>query len=502
MNKVQIYRLLSYHLKLSERRNPMFERNRAAKYIIYFMVAFWALYLIFLAVIFFLAAKDSDDTTGYELVGGGFAPFILFIDFTIRFMMTQTPAQQVKPYALLPLPKFACIDCFLVNSLLNKYNLFWFFLFVPFAFLSVLFSEGFFPFVGFLVGWWLLMLVNSQWYLLVRTLVNNNLLWWLLPVFVYATIALPWMLGAHHGFEHFMMFYSNIGRWMTLWNPIWYISILAALTLLFLINRKMQYAFVYKELSKVEQVKLKKVTQFKFFDQFGIIGQFMKLEIKSIMRCKTIRTRFIQSICVVIMFSLILSFSDIYDNTFMTNFICIYNFAIFGAMTLSQIMGAEGNYMDGLMVHKENILALLRAKYFLNCMMMVFPLLLMIPTIMTGKVTLLMTFTYMFMTTGPIYFVFFQMAVYNKQTIPLNDKIIGKGNTNSFVQTVIVLCAFFIPLLIFYVLTSACGLTIGLCIMLVLGILVTLLNSLWIRNIYNRLMIRRYENMDGFRMSR
>lgn len=479
----------------------MFERNKSAKYIIYGMVAFWALYLVFIAIELFFVAKGSEDRTGYELICG-FLPFILSLDFLIRFMMTQTPAQQVKPYVLLPLPRFACVDCFLINTLLNKYNLFWFFLFVPFGFLSIFFSEGFFAFAGFLMGCWLLMLLNSQWYLLVRTLVNDHIWWWIVPAVVYGGIYAPWYLGGKHAFEHFFDLYADAGTALTFWNPIAYVLLLAAVVALFFVNRRMQYAFIYKELSKVEQVKLKTVTKFSYFDRFGVIGEYMKLEIKSIIRCKTIRTRFIQSICIVIMFSAILSFSDIYDNEFMTNFICIYNFAIFGSMMLSQIMGAEGNYIDGLMVHKENILSLLRAKYFLNCAVTVLPLLLMIPTMITGKVTILMAFTYLLMTTGPIYFCFFQMAVYNKQTIPLNEKMLGKGGTNSFIQTVLVMGAFFVPILLYFSLTTCCGKTVGLILMMIIGLAFTLLNSLWLRNIYSRLMLRRYENLDGFRMSK
>jgi hypothetical protein len=501
MNKYRIYRLLKQHIKLGERRNPMFERNRSAKYIIYGMVAFWAIYLVVIGVELFFVARSSDDMTGYELIGG-MIPFILSLDFLIRFMMTQTPSQMVKPYALLPLPKFACIDCFLINTITNNYNLFWFFLFVPFGFLSIFFTEGFFSFIGFLVGWWLLMLINSQWYLLARTLINQKMSWWLLPAVIYAGIYSPWYLGGKHAFSHFMDLYANISTGFTVGKPLYYIASMTLLIVLFFINRKIQYKLIYIELSKVEQVKMKTVSEFNYFDRFGEIGQYMKLEIKSIMRCKTIRTRFIQSICIVLLFSAILSFSDVYDNSFMINFICIYNFAVFGSMMLAQIMGAEGNYIDGLMIHKENILSLLRAKYFLNCMVMILPLVLMIPTIITGKVTILMAFTYMFMTTGPIYFCFFQLAIYNKQTISLNDKMMGKSGSNSLVQTVIVMGAFFVPIMLYYTLTALCGSKLGLTIMMLIGIVVTLTNSIWIRNIYKRLMVRRYENMEGFRASR
>ena len=66
-------------------------------------------------------------------------------------------------------------------------------------------------------------------------------------------------------------------------------------------------------------------------------------------------------ILVVIAFSLLLSFTEVYDGTGMKNFITVYNFAIFGILFLLQIMSYEGNYIDGLMSRKESIYTLLRA---------------------------------------------------------------------------------------------------------------------------------------------
>ena len=40
-------------------------------------------------------------------------------------------------------------------------------------------------------------------------------------------------------------------------------------------------------------------------------------------------------------------------------------------MTLGQVMSFEGNYLDGLMSRKESISNLLRAKYYLNCIIAV-----------------------------------------------------------------------------------------------------------------------------------
>ena len=67
----------------------------------------------------------------------------------------------------------------------------------------------------------------------------------------------------------------------------------------------------------------------------------------------------------------------------------------------------------------------------------------MLPTVFMGKYSLLMLFSMMFFTGGVSYCLFMQLSVYNKQTIPLNTKFIGKGSMeNNYLQVVFELVAF------------------------------------------------------------
>ena len=63
----------------------------------------------------------------------GLMPIMLLIDFFIRFMVQQTPAMMLKPYMLLPMPRQAVVETFLVTSLFDGYNWLWLMLFVPYA---------------------------------------------------------------------------------------------------------------------------------------------------------------------------------------------------------------------------------------------------------------------------------------------------------------------------------------------------------------------------------
>ena len=504
MKRLEIIRELRRHRKLAEKRAIDYERNKTAKYVLMFLGGFVIVYLIFFAVIFSLVANESTSETAIELMMG-ISPYILLVDFLFRFVAQQTPSQIVKPYVLLPIPKSTCIDTFVGTSLFTWGNAIWFAMLIPYAIMSVLFVEGFWPTVGFLLCFYLLILANSQWYSIVRTLINNSLVYWLVPIVVYAIVALPVLLkgGSEKGFENFFDLYAGIGTKISDGSALPYLGALALLVVLVAINRRLQMANVMREISKTEQTKLHSISQFAYFDRFGEVGQYLKLEIKSILRNKNPRKGFVMATAIVLMFSLIIALTDVYDGQFMTNFWCVYNFVIYGSMQLTRVMCNEGNYIDCLMVRRENILKLLRAKYIFNTAILVLPFVLMLPTVFAGKWSILMLVAYAVFTAGFQYFILFQMAVYNKQTVPLNTKFISKsGMENNYYQVVVQMLAFFLPIVLISVLQLFLSDTVAYLIILLIGVVFVVTQPLWMRNIYNRMMQRKYVLMEGFRSSR
>lgn len=502
MNRLQLIRTLHRHLSLSEKRSVAWEQSKMAKYGIYIMSGIAIIYLIFIAIMLSLAVNETKSVIGYEFMYG-IAPFIFTVDFFLRFAFQQTPSQLVKPYSLLPVSKYACIDCFLLNTITRTYNFIWFAIFIPFALMSVLFSEGTTVVLGFIFGLWLLTIVNSQWYLLVRSLINSNLIWWFLPVIIYASVFSPLYFGEKAGIDKFLDFYMSFGEGFSFWHPLYYITALVAIFLIFEINRKLQYRLIWQELSKSEQVRVRNLMRFTYLERMGKIGEYLKLEIKSIMRNKNVRKTFIASTVIVIMFSLILSFSNIYDGIIMTNFWCIYCFALYGATILVKIMCYEGNYIECLMVREENIIMLLKAKYYIYSTLLVFPFILMLPTVFTEKCSLLMLIAYAVFTAGVEYFLFFQLAVYNNRTMPLNAKFIGRGSMeNNYLQMIVNIVIFVIPISFISIIKVLLSETIAHIIILSIGAIFIASHHLWIHNIYRRMMQRRYKNMEGLIESR
>ena len=186
----------------------------------------------------------------------------------------------------------------------------------------------------------------------------------------------------------------------------------------------------------------------------------------------------------------------------MANFWCFYCFALYGITSLVKVMGPEGNYIDLLMVHRENILSLLHAKYYFHCAILLLPCLLMIPAIIEGKFPVLMVLAYLLLSSGLLYFIMFQLVVTNKQTMPLDQKLTGKGNIESGPQLILELVAMFLPIVLVSVLIFVFNEQTAYVVLAIIGLLLTLAHPWWLRNIYHRMMKRRYENLEGFHASR
>lgn len=488
---------LRKHGKLAAKRHPMYEKNKFGKFWMYLMAIFWAGYLVFFGTVLAFAF-ESESVEAYHIMNSALI-FILLLDFLIRFPFQKTPTQEVKPYLLLPVRRKRLLDFLLIRSGLSGFNLIWLFFFVPFAILTITKFYGIWGVLTYCIGIWLLMILNNYWFLLCLTLINERIWWILLPVLVYGGIAAGLFIP-----ENSILFdwSVDLGEGFITGNLLAFIGTFLAIALLWLINRGVMNRLVYDEINKVEDTKVKHVSEYKFLDRYGEIGEYMRLELKMMLRNKVCKTSLRTVFLVVILFSCILSFSEIYDGTGMKNFIMVYNFVIFGLLFLSNIMSYEGNYIDGLMSRKESIYTLLRAKYILYSIAILIPLILMIPAMATGKLSVLSCIAWAVFSVGCVYFGLFQLAVYNTKTVDLNAKMTNRHNAGTGLQNLIAGAALGVPLLLNFVLVAVWGDTVTSWILIVIGAAFILTSRFWLKNVYHRFMKRRYKNMEGFRDSR
>ncbi len=489
--------LLRQHEKLKDKRHPMFERNRFVKFLMYFMVAYYAGCMILLGVTLPLPMGETyHGVAGFHVLDGWF--FILpIVDFWLRFVIQETPANQTRPYALLPISREFLMRRYMRKAGLSVGNMFWGFFLVPFALMSVLPAMSLGACLGWLAGWWLIFVLNSYLYLCVRALCTRSMWWIVAPILVHGGILLAAILPDVSPLDmpctEFMYAFA---KWQ-LWP---FLIVMALIALMFWLNVKVQGSIVYDEVGKKEDVVVKNASQMTFFNRFGIVGEYLKLELKMKMRNRMLKMQFFVLLGCMLMLSGILYFSDIYDNDFMRSFIVLYDYIVPGVSTLVVIMCHEGNYMDLLMSRRESILDLLTAKYFFNVGMLILPFVLLIPLTVAGKISIWMNMGYLFFVGGLLYPMMFQMAAYNKETLPLNAKLGGKQGNGT--QNIVTLTVMFLPILIERLCVALLGDPWGYVALIALGTVGFATYRQWLRFTYNRFMARRYENMEGFRATR
>ncbi len=493
----QIYRTVQELNRKSEKRNPMFEKNKLALFLILLTLAFYVVYLFVIGLVMLpgILTECFPGMEPYHMLHRGMV-VLPTIDFFIRYMFQQTPSQQVKPFSLLPISRDTIIKCYLVKDATRLYNCFWFSMLLPFACVTIFKFYGFSGIIGFLLGWWMLFAINSLFYLLCRTLSKHHILWILLPIATFAALC-----AVSFCFDFVGRLLIDFGEGFILWNPISFLILILIIGLVFGINIKVQRYFMLDELAgNTKEKSLKKVNTLTFFDRWGEIGEYLKLEVKSAMRNKAIRKMYISALCIVAVFTILLGLSSVYDGiSFMSDFIGLYCCTVIGTMTLTGIMGVEGNYIDGLMVRKESIYSLLRAKYYYQCCIAVFPFLIMLVPVFMGKLEIHTLLSYLFATIGLVFPSMFSLAIINKETLSLNNILTASNRNNKYIQMLVSLGSFSVPIIICRSINALTDSNAGYIIMLVAGMASTILHRRWLTFIYHQFMKRRYENLEGFR---
>ena len=496
---MNLYKIIKQNKKLAEKRNPAFDTNRFAKFLIYFMIVYWAAIFLFLGVSLpFMFEGLVPNMEPYHIMNQGFI-YVMLADFLIRFMAQPSVSQEIKPYLLMPVKRKKLISILLLKSGLDSYNFMWFFVYVPFAFLTVIRFYGFGGMSLYLIGIWLIFVFNNYWYLLCKLLLGEKTLWLLLPTAVFGALGAAEFLLDGLPISRFTM---DLGEGFIEGNSLSFLFMLACIGVLFFINLKLQQRMIYNEISKKEDTKIKHVSEYKFLDKYGEVGEYLRLEIKLITRNKTVKTQFRMGLIVMLGFSFALAFTDVYDGSYMTSFICLYNYAVLPIMTLGQVMSFEGNYIDGLMSRKESIFNLLRAKYYLTTLIILVPFLIMMFPIAKGKITLLAAIAYLIFVAGFVFFMLLQLAVYNTRTLPLNSNLMKSNKSSNWIQGLVTGCAFMLPLLIDKLLSALLQEEVAYILLILIGLGFIATHNLWIKNIYKRFMKHRYKNMEEFRASR
>lgn len=513
LSRLQLLRELHRHSVLATRRSPLWAQGRTARVVGYFAAGLVALCFIGISLLFaFLVKSDgSVSAVGFMSV---VLPFVLFVDFSKCFVQGVTTAQRVKPYLLLPIPKRACADSMLIGQLLNPGILFWQTLFAPFGIVLIAMDDrqGILSFLDYAAVLQVAVMINTLWYSLMRTLTERSHFWWALPAVVYGIVALPiYTSGSlENGINAFGEFYSSLGDWLWSHQLVLWGALAAGFVAMFSLCRAVLFRTISGELeTERDSSRTGSAPKLSFAGAGNATALFFRLEIASAMRNKNVRKHLIDVVTICVLISACLSLTSMFSDEYgMKYFWICYSFMSLPMTYSSRIMEYEGNYIDFLMVHRNSLLNLLRAKFYFICAAELLPLVLLLPTVFAHSYSMLQLVSYMLFSAGFINFAYFQLAVYNNDTVPLNTKAIasatagdkGQMKFRMMIMMMLILISPY-PIIVLSEVITGSENTENY-VLAFIGLAFILTSNLWLKNIYRRMMARKYANLEAFRATR
>jgi hypothetical protein len=477
----------------------MFERNLAVRIFMYFMFGLLAIeFLGFGFVLDTFLVKFGPYERAIDTFNS-ILPYFFVLDFIIKFFFKTNESMQIAPYLSLPVKRNKLFNFLLQKEFTNLWNFYFLFLVIPFAFKAVMPYFGFPAAALYILLFYLLCIANSLLVSIINNLISKSFWFYILA-------------GIRVVYPFFLIFVCKIdlgdyiarsGEMFLNYNIWIYAAFIVFFSALWFLNRLQMRDRLYYELQGDKVDKISSFSSLSFLDRFGVTGDFINLELRMILRSPRLKQQIL--FAGILITGLFFSMLYVPNNPFSRDgsfFLFLYGVFAIGLMGI--IMGqylftAESSFFDGLAARKISISELLKSKYILYCSYSLLVTLLLLIPAFQGKISGFLLVSLFFYTTGPIYFLIFQNAVYNKTYFDLFDKGMWNWKGQSGNSMAITMITMFIPVILVLILNGIFGEMTANSFMLIVGLAFTLTSKQWLTWTYNRFLKRRYINMEGFR---
>ena len=490
---------LRQHQWKAFRRNPMFERNLAVRIFMYFVFGLLAIeFLSFGFLLDTLLLKVGPYERAIDTFNS-ILPYLFVLDFIIKFFFKTNESMQIAPYLSLPVKRNRLFDFLLRKEFTSFWNFYFLFLVVPFALKAVAPYFGFPAAALYILLFYLLCIANSLLVSIINNLISKSFRFYILaairvvyPFFLIFVCKIDWGDYISRTGEMFL----NYNLWI-------YAAFTVFFSALWFINRRQMRDRLYCELQSDKVDRISSFSSLSFLDRFGVTGDFINLELRMILRSPRLKQQVLCSgILIIGLFFYMLyapnnAFSE--SGPFILFLYGILAVGLMGIVMGQYLFTSESSFFDGLAARKTSLFELLKSKYILYCSYSLLVTLLLLIPAFQGKINGFLPVSLFFYTTGPIYFLIFQNAVYNKTCFDLFDKGMWNWKGQSGNMLAITMITMFIPVILALTLNGIFGEMTANSFMLIVGLAFTFSSKYWLTWTYNRFLKRKYRNMEGFR---
>jgi len=476
-------------------RAPGFYKNLAVGIMLGFFVLYMAaIFLVFGFALNTILEKADNTLNPMELFNSAML-YLMFGGLAIRFFLQPLNTFNLPPYQVMPVKRSTLINFLILKPVTNPLNYFLLLVVVPFAVKSVVGYYSWLIAIRFVLSFILLIWFNSLTAAFLKRRFGNGFLSFLFVILAFL------LIGALEYFKVFSLYaFSKSLYAIIILNPVGLIIPIVAVGSAYFLNKWFFTVNYYPEKfnSKIKGDKTV-AADITFLNRFGIVGEFISLELKLILRHK--RTKSILYMSVIFLFyGLIFYTNKALDNNYGMMFFAAMFITGFLMLMLGQwIISWDGSFFDTIMTKNIPVRSYLNANYFLLIGLNVICFIVTTPYFLFGmKIVYLHLAAFLF-NIGVNVYLFIFMATYKNTRIDLTKSSAMNYQGTSYKSILIVLPIMFLPMIIVYALSAISSLSIALWTLSLMGVTGILLRNPIMTLCVNQFNRRKYKLGEGFR---
>jgi len=424
----------------------------------------------------------------------GIILYYFAFDFLMRLQLQELPTLSIIPYLHLKISKSKIINFLNVKALFSVFNLWPFFLFLPFCFTEILDSYGDFTTLMYIASILSMVVFNNYFVLYIKRKSITNVLYTLIGLVVIATFAaleyykiISIMAGSDFVFRAIAI------------HPYYGFAFMIVAVAMFMINsnflRKNLYA---EELGSKQEKKVS--TDYAFLNHFGKVGELAALELKLILRHKRPRSSVLMG-CFFLFYGFIFYKQPMIDSDSFGKmiFAAIFMTGI-SIITYGQFMFAwQSAHFDGLLSNKIDFKDYIKAKFLLfTIACTTITLLASFYGFMSPKLLLLHLAAYLYnIGFGTVLVLYFATMNYKRLDLTKGASFNWQGTGAT--QWILSFPFILLPLFIYLPFGLLDKPYLGLIVISLFGLIMLFMRSFWVNFITNRFEQQRYKIAEGFR---
>ena len=461
------YKLLVLELK-NFIRNPQFGSDLVFKLLTFFGMLCFSLIFFMLSFFMYYYPKDELNINPIQFFSRYFIYYWAF-DLVFRYFIQQMPTQNIKPFLTIGIQKKKLVKYTLLKIFFNFFNWGNLLFLIPFTILVSFDKEhSIFNTIVFSLQILLIFYINN----FINILLNGKQVFLYLFAGVFASL-----IGLEYfGFISLKSISEDIFTFIHNYPATLLISIGILITLMYQAYRVI-YTNFYLDKGLEAKETVSDSRDYTFLNKYGVLGTFLKNDIRLITRSKAAKSSFFGSL-MFLGYGLLYNIES-YQSIPMQLFIGIFVSGNFIFLFGQKVPSWDSSYYPLMMTQNVPYIKYLEAKWTLLVVSVIFSM------IISSFYLLLSTELYLTILAGGLYnigvnsYIVLINGAYNKKPIDLNQSSKSFGGTNNFnIKSILLMIPqMIIPMIVYGLTYKYFNIYVAILAIAVLGIIGFLLRN-------------------------